>query len=100
MNIEDYKKAVLALRNDAKKREYDLACEYALSNNPVKVGDLVFDNSDSIKVETIKVDISRLGGPPSCLYVGPKIKKDGTPTKDGKYASVYQSNTVKHIICT
>lgn len=68
--------------------------EYALSNNPVKVGDIIEDHCTKIRVDKVlfrrcfdyKRDTS------SCAYKGTKLKKDGTPTKIPKVETVYQYN--------
>jgi hypothetical protein len=90
MNIEDFKMGITQINNVADFKKKALAREYALANNPVKIGDVVSDSSTTIKVEEIRVLID--WSKPSCFYIGAELKKDGTPKKGAVKNSVYQCN--------
>ncbi len=67
--------------------------EYALSNNPYKVGDIITDHYKTIKIEIIGVYVSN--GEPSCQYTGIQLNKDGKPSKTQKDNTIYQFNIVE-----
>ena len=89
MRLEDYNAKLSSIDEKAKLAKREAALEYALANNTVRIGDIVKDHLGAIKVEEIKFYHV---GPPQCVYVGVVLKKDGTPTKQGKTRSVFQSN--------
>lgn len=55
MTLEEYKKKIQDIDEAAKKDKRTVAYEYAMSNNPVCVGDIVSDGNDKITVDKIKV---------------------------------------------
>lgn len=67
--------------------------EYALSNNTLKVGDVVTDHIGIIKIESIGVYIHFEDS--ECTYKGVELRKDGTPKKGNQIRTVYQSNIIK-----
>lgn len=73
----EYRKNVLAIKK-----------QYALSNNTIKIGDVVSDGDDTITVESISAVMS---DKPSCAYFGIKITKSGKPFKSGEKATIHQS---------
>ncbi|HWY36545.1 MAG TPA: hypothetical protein VNX68_18020 [Nitrosopumilaceae archaeon] len=91
MTPEEYKNRLKAIdeERDVKKRQ--LVKECALSNNTVKIDDIVTDHIGSVKVESIKFDYNH-GGIPCCIYYGIELKKDLTPTKKGEKRGVWQNN--------
>ena len=64
--------------------------EFALSNNKVKIGDIIEDHRTRIEVEII--DLFCGCSFPSCKYSGPRLKKDNTPYKSGEIDTIYQIN--------
>jgi hypothetical protein len=76
-----------------------LAKEYALSNNPYKIGDIVNDHTGSIKIEKILLRrkwfiAKREFEYPQCIYIGVELTKKGEPNKRGYKRSIYQSNII------
>jgi hypothetical protein len=74
--------------------------EFASSNNPVKVGDIVADSSDRIRVDKIQYlfQAPTIGWDvPSCRYRGYRLRKDGKEFKDCSRGYVYQMNMVEHV---
>lgn len=94
MYIEDYKSRLRQLAIDYEKAKQNLAREYALANNPYKVGDIFTDHIGSIAIERIGVYLS--SDAPHCVYNGLELKKDGTSTKRGNKRDAHQSNDIKN----
>ena len=90
MDIEEYKKRLNDINEEANAKERSLAKEYALSHNPVKIGDVIEDHIGRIEVE--KINFERLGELPRCVYFGIEITKAGNPSKKGTKRWVYQTN--------
>jgi len=90
MDLEEYILREKEIRKEADDKLRELAREYAFSNSSVKVGDIVADHFCKIRVEKIRLWFDRRA--PSCLYEGPELRKDLTPRKDGRTATVFQSN--------
>lgn len=91
MTQERYKELLL---NMAKQYEHDknlLKKEFALSNNPYKVDDIVTDHIGSLQIKKIEVYLSDL---PQCVYFGVELKKDLTPVKKQTGRGAYQSNLI------
>lgn len=86
MTREEYNERLIAIRKESNDREYNLATEYAMSNNPYKVGDIIEDHRGKLKIEKIKVRYGCYEFP-YCYYLGVELKKDGTPYKrqTGRY---------------
>ena len=93
MTLDEYHKAAEALRQEYSANVTKLAKEYALSNNTVKIGDIVTGNTGSIVVNKINISICR--SIPQCIYRGVRLTKKGTPFKSGEESVIYQSNVIK-----
>lgn len=93
MAEEEYKQRAEELYREYRQKQIELDKEYALSNNEVKVGDIVSDSCTTIKVEIIKVEA--YGGIPHVYFEGPRLTKKLEPFKSGEKASVY--NVKNHI---
>lgn len=80
MTEQEYQKRLMSIRNESRKQECELAVEYAMSNNPYKVGDIIQDRIGRLRIE--KIEVKRMFyGYPYCIYFGVELKKDGTPHK-------------------
>jgi hypothetical protein len=98
MDIETYKAKLAALHKEYETNKRKIQTEYALANNTYKVGDVITDHMRTIRIEKIQIDVSYMSssiGKPQCVYVGPELKKDGTPKKNGIITQIYQSNIEK-----
>lgn len=95
MTLEEYKQRLSVLKQEAEKARLVLAKEYALSNNKVKIGDIITDHIGSIIVKKIFIEHALLTGP-SCFYEGIELLKTGLPNKKNKLRAVWQSN-IKNI---
>lgn len=71
--------------------------EFAKSNNPYKVGDIVTDHIGALQIQRISVCAPQPYNPlPCCIYRGVELKKDGTPKKhQDPMRYVYQFNIKK-----
>ena len=94
MTQQEYKLELDRIDREYNSRKNNLYTEYALSNNPYKVGDIISDHIGSVKVESVSVylDIDRL---PMCVYTGTTLRKDLTPSKKNEKRKVYQGNIEK-----
>lgn len=74
----------------------ELYKEFAFSNNPYKIGDVITDHFHTIKIEKIEVSVSNYPEYPECFYVGPSLDKRGNPKKRQNDGGIYQSNIIKN----
>lgn len=95
MNLEEYKLETVTLTDNYNNSILRLKREYAISNNKVKVGDIVIDHCKTVLVEKIKID--HYNDIPTCVYYGELLKKDKTPRKRPEEARVHQTN-IKEVI--
>lgn len=91
MTKEEYYSKLDSLKKEMKHKEQLIVTEYALSNNPVNIGDIVTDHRCTIKVEKF-IPFRSCGDLPICLYKGRRFTKKGVPTKREEIETVYQSN--------
>jgi hypothetical protein len=94
MTKEEYKSKLIEINNDSELKLKSLAKEYALSNNPYKIGDIVTDHIKTVKIEKIQFTLGQFQSPPECVYTGIELTKKGEPNKNGNKNSVYQSNII------
>ena len=95
MNVDEYKNKIKAIDDYASINKRNTDKEYALSNNPVKIGDIIRDHSCMIKVEAMRYTRYSSFGFPECVYSGPRLKKNKKPFVSGETEVVYQSNIIK-----
>ena len=95
MNKEEFNEKINEAKTKYNKEYRELCKEYALSNNPYKIGQVVSDNKNTIEIKEIKVIHSFMSGYPSCFYTGPLLEKDGKPYKNGAWETIYQTNINK-----
>lgn len=91
MDIQTYLGEMEVLKQRHDKEIKKLKREYALTNNPIKIGDIVTDGYSTVKVEKIVV---YLNNPPCCVYRGPELNKNKTVKKNGKITDIYQTNLI------
>lgn len=80
MNKEEYIKAEKALKEEFEKKRKQLAKEFAYSNNPVKIGDIITDHYKTIRVEKL-LWTRNFCNPPCMAYRGVRLNKNGEPSK-------------------
>lgn len=80
MTFEDYEAVLAALEREYKAKRNELARAYAMANNPYKVGDILQDHYQIIRVEYIKWRYS-YSEKPECIYYGTQLTKKLAPKK-------------------
>ena len=93
MNQEEYKKRLLEIESERNQKINSLKKEYAMLNNPYKIGDVITDHMGSIKIESVHLSQSS-SILPCCSYFGLELKKDGTPKKNNSKRRVWQENLI------
>lgn len=96
MNEIEYKNALDAIQKKFENKRYAIMREYALTNNPYKIGDVFQDHTGKIKIEKIKVYYQYFPNLPLCYYEGIIINKDGSFSKKKENKrSAFLSNEIK-----
>ena len=80
MTKEEYESRLAALEKEYKAKCDELARIYAISNNPYKIGDILQDHYQIIKVERIGW-ARNYHGMPECWYRGTQLTKKLEPKK-------------------
>ena len=75
MNKEEYLKAKKALVEEFESKKKQIDKEFAFSNNPVKIGDIVTDNGKTIRVEKLLWHYPFMSKYPCMLYIGIRLTK-------------------------
>jgi len=70
MNNEDYKRTRDELKSQHKKELDELAVKHAVSNNDIKIGDVVSDGTTTLAVGKISVGYYIYNEIPMCIYGG------------------------------
>ena len=94
MTEQEYRKALHEIRVKAEKERVMLARKFATEHSPVKVGDYISDNCDTIRVEDWIISHRgyEYNSLPCLVYKGKTCKKDGTPRKYSKKCRIEQRN--------
>lgn len=94
MTEQDYRLALHEINVRAENERRTLARDFATEHSPVNVGDYITDHCDTIRVEEwgLTQRTHEYNALPCLVYRGKTCKKDGTPRKNPKRCSVYQSN--------
>jgi hypothetical protein len=95
MTAEEYREKKRNIEMQCNRDKTNLASEYALSNNPHKVGDIFTDHIGSIRIDKIMASTTGFNDMPTCVYQGPELKKDGTPKKITTIRNAWQPNEEK-----
>ena len=89
MTYEEMKQKVAHIESVAELQKKAVYREFVGTNAKYKIGDIVGDDSDTIRVETISYSVFH--GAISIYYYGPLLTKKGEPRKDGAKRAVYES---------
>ena len=81
MNKEEYLKAKKALEEECEIKKKHLAREFAFSNNPVKIGDIITDHYKTIRVLKFLWGYDFGSQMPCMFYRGVRLTKKGEPAK-------------------
>lgn len=97
MTEQEYRKALHEIRVKAEKERVMLARKFATEHSPVKVGDYISDNCDTIRVEDWIISHRgyEYNSLPCLVYKGKTCKKDGTPRKYSKKCRIEQRNLLR-----
>ena len=95
MTKEEYEIRLSELEQNHQNNLRALANEYALSNNPYKVGDFLIDHIGVMKVERIEVTYCSSGY--TCVYFGTEYTRKLVPMKKQSGRGMYQPNVKEKI---
>ncbi len=95
MNRETYKQIKSEIHKKYSLVLKKLDEKYAFANSSVVFGDVVSDQNNTIKVDKIGWCYAFMATSPSCVYSGPKLRRDRKPYKSGEWETVYQSNMLE-----
>ena len=93
----EYKNELSRLRSEARKDQEKLAIRYAEINNPYKVGDIIEDHYQIIKIESWKTEIPYGNNMPALVYYGTGLTKSLKPKKRQSNYTMYQTNIKRKI---
>lgn len=96
MTLEEYKNRLAELTKEFNRRKNTIAREYAISNNPYKVGDILQDHCQIIKVEQIKWAFN-FKGDSQCVYYGTHLTQKLEPKKKQDNSCMYQDNVIRKL---
>lgn len=95
MTVTEYQKQANFYQKEYEEKIRKLKKDFAVSNNPYKIGDIIKDHYQCIKIDNIKWKFAYYGnnaGLSECVYIGPRLKKDLSPFKSGEIGTICQSN--------
>lgn len=95
MTKQEYDERLAVLKKEYDRAKDNIAIEYAKSNNPYIVGDILSnDRGVIIRVDKIAYRYG-IDGMPYCSYSGIALKKDLTPRKTKPFTdTIYQSDKI------
>ena len=93
MTKQELSARIDAITREAEEKKHLAYKEFAKTNAKYKVGDIVSDAQDTIRVESIHFQV--FNGNISIYYWGPRLTKKGQPYKGGGKRAVFES-AIKH----
>lgn len=100
MTKEEYFATAQKIKKSYQDAINKLGVEYVESNNPYKIGDIISDNVDTIKIQRIEIMLPLFRAPtdvPECRYYGVQLKKNGSPKKrQDPTISIFQTSIKNH----
>lgn len=97
MNKDKYVKAEKALKEEFEEKRKQLAREFAFSNNPVKIGDIITDHCKTIRVEKLLWGRNFGYTFPCMFYYGTRLTKKGEPAKRNTDANGVAQTDIREI---
>ena len=99
MTKEEYKQKLGEIEIEYKNKKDALGREFAMSNNPYKLGDILQDRYQIIQIEKIKWDwIYGAINTSECIYYGTQLTKKLNPKmKQDMNPCMYQSNVLRKL---
>lgn len=97
MTEQEYRKALHEINVKDENERRMLTKKFVTEHSPVKFGDYISDQSDTIRVEgwIISKRSYKLDSLPCLLYQGKTCKKDGTPLENPRRCIVHQSKLLR-----
>jgi len=96
MTKEEYKLKIYELEKKYKNDQNQIKIEYALSNNPYKIGQIIESYSTRIKIKKIEVT-HNFSIFPECYFKGISYTKKNKPYKKNNIDGISQSSVKKVI---
>ena len=94
MGASEFQEAYTRLVEEFELKKRVLSRDYALSNNSVKVGDIIKSARGSILVDEVRFIVSVKGELPACSYWGRVLTRAGVPRKDGSRLRIHQKEVL------
>lgn len=90
MTLEEYRSAINSIDSEANRQKNIIHRKFAEERNPFKIGDIVTDHYQTIRIEEMGVYLSY--GTPQMKFFGPVLTKSGYERKDKAKSWVFQEN--------
>ena len=92
MTEKEFMRAINKIKSEQSEKIKAVRAQYAEDNNPVKIGDMISDHYQTLKVERFCIHSASFKREfPFYSYHGPLITKAGKPFKSGKRGRIYQT---------
>lgn len=88
----EYNKALNAVKNKYRRAKDKLLIDYAKSNNPCKVGDIIEDHIGKGKIIKQNITQDFYSQYSLMVYICIELNKNGTPKKKEIIRKIHQSN--------
>lgn len=92
MTKQEFDNRLNLIENRCNKETEQLYIDYAIANNPCKVGDIIEDHIGKGKIIKQEVVRNYRDRRSSIFYECIELKKDGTPKKKEILRTIYQCN--------
>lgn len=89
MTEQELKERLSQIEKDYELAKKNAYIDYAASNNPYKIGDIIKDHIITLKIKGWTYYIA--WGKSECVYNGEVLRSDGKPAKNQNQV-IYQSN--------
>lgn len=89
MTKQELDAKIKAIEREADNEKHLAYKQYISENAKYKIGDIISDGTDTIRVEQVAFDVYRWDI--SIFYYGVALTKKGVPRKDGERRVVYES---------
>lgn len=91
MTKQELNARIKAIELEADRQKHLVYKQYVSENAKYKIGDIVSDSSDTIRVEQVSFSLFR---EISIFYWGPVLTKKGEPRKNGERRAVYEERII------
>jgi len=91
MNEQEYRERIMKIENQYTESKNKLHAEFMLKNTLYKIGDIITDGREKIRVNGIGFTLIFSNPAPEIVYTGFLLTKDNTPCKNGLEGRIRQS---------